>query len=431
MSCTNGQSAERIVDVAVIGGGPAGSTAATKLSKLGRSVKLFEQTQHPRFHIGESLLPQNLEIFEELGVLDSVQDIGVLKPGADFTTLTSEAHVSFRFAEALTPQFKHAYQVRRSEFDHLLLRNAQEKGVDVFESYSVQDCDFSNPDYVEVVTKDADGAVNRHAARFVIDASGRDTFLSRRFGLWERNRQHESAAIFSHFRNVQWRSGEDEGNISIYWFEHGWFWLIPISREITSVGMVAKPNFLKASPGSIESKFQQGVEANPALKARMTNAIRDGQMRSTGNFSYSSNKLFGDRFALVGDAFAFIDPVFSTGVFVAMRSGSSIGEAVDIYLADRSSGIRALRRHEAEVRSMLKTFSWFIYRFMEPSMKTLFMSTNNRFQIRSAVISLLSGRYAGDIDFRARLFAFKCLFVVLEWYRAVFGAKQPTNSRLL
>ncbi|PYM80834.1 MAG: hydroxylase, partial [Candidatus Rokuibacteriota bacterium] len=212
-----------------MGGGPAGSTISALLAEKGWRVTLLEKEHHPRFHIGESLLPHNLPIFERLGVLEQVDAIGIKKPGADFNSnLEVSGHHQFHFSFALDKTQPYAYEVRRSEFDNLLLRNSAAKGTQVLEGVRVTGVDFPNGGNPVASVVDEQGHEARWACRFFVDASGRDTLLARKFSLKKKNMQHASAAIFGHFLNVDRREGDYAGNISVYWFAHGWFWMIPL-----------------------------------------------------------------------------------------------------------------------------------------------------------------------------------------------------------
>ena len=242
-------------DVLVIGGGPAGSTAATLLREMGWRVVLLEKDRHPRFHIGESLLPMNLPILERLGVLEQVRSIGVRKLGAEFGG--ADGGVGTRqtiyFRNAMDKAHPLAFQVRRSEFDEVLIRNAATRGVEVHEGTRVTRVEprGKGRDHSVVDAQDEGGQLLRWRARFVVDASGRDTCLARQLGLKRKNPRHQSAAVFGHFRNVERRSGEDAGNIGIYWFRYGWFWMIPLRDGVTSVGAVCWPEYLKTRSGDL------------------------------------------------------------------------------------------------------------------------------------------------------------------------------------
>jgi flavin-dependent dehydrogenase len=401
-------------DVLVVGGGPAGSTVSALLAEMGWRVILLEKEHHPRFHIGESLLPHNLPIFKRLGVLEQVDAIGIKKPGADFNSnLEVGGHHQFHFSFALDKSLPYAYEVRRSEFDHLLLRNSAAKGTKVLEGVSVTDVDFPLGGDPVVSAVDEHGEHTKWTCRFFVDASGRDTLLSRKFNLKRKNPRHASAAIFGHFHNVDRRAGEYEGNISVYWFEHGWFWMIPLKDGSMSVGAVCRPAYLKRRTTSPPEFLLQTVAlAHPEMRHRMRNAtLIDNVARATGNYSYQSTRMRGERYIMVGDAYAFIDPVFSSGVLLGMNSGVRGAEAVDAWLRGDPSAEAKFRHFERMVRRGVKTFSWFITRFNSPGMRSLLLNPDNPFRVQEAVTSLLAGDVFRNIGARSRFWLFKAFYV--------------------
>jgi flavin-dependent dehydrogenase len=384
--------APRSCDVLVIGGGPAGSTVAALLVEQGWHVVLLEKEHHPRFHIGESLLPMNLPILKRLGVLTQVEQIGMPKYGAHFVSSQyTERDQTYYFSQALDKGHPHAYEVRRSEFDHLLLKNSIAKGVEVHEGVRVTSASFENGVHVQAV--DEHGQRQAWRAKQLVDATGRDTFLASRLGLKKKNPKHGSAAIFGHFRNVVRLTGRDEGNISILWFEHGWFWMIPLKDGMMSVGAVCSPAYLKTRGTTSPADFLwQTIELCPGVKARMQKAeLVGGEARATGNYSYRATRLYGDGWLMVGDAFAFVDPVFSSGVYLAMNSARLGAEVVDARLRGLSNAPQLAKAYERKVNRGLRTFSWFIYRFTSPPMHRLFMGPRNTFRMQEAVISVLAG----------------------------------------
>src|SRR6185437_10877733 len=236
-------------DVAVIGGGPGGSTAAALLARRGYKVIALEKAHHPRFHIGESLLPMNLPVFERLGVLEQVRELGVFKPGADFEADNERGYNTYAFARAIGKSPPHAYQVWRQDFDAMLYAHARACGADAREGHEVLSVDQRAARESHLAVSTDDGRAYRIQARYVVDASGRDAFLAAKKRLRRKNDQHQSAAIFGHFRGALRRAGEDAGNISIYSFDHGWMWMIPLRDGVMSVGAVCRPDYLKQRKG--------------------------------------------------------------------------------------------------------------------------------------------------------------------------------------
>ncbi|MHB1641726.1 MAG: NAD(P)/FAD-dependent oxidoreductase, partial [Acidithiobacillus sp.] len=284
--------ATQICDVLVIGGGPAGSTISALLAGRGYQVTVLEKAHHPRFHIGESLLPANLPLLQELGVAEEIRRIGMEKWGAEFNSpYHAEKMQTFSFADAWDKSMPMAYQVRRSEFDEILIRNAGAKGARVVEGCRANAVEFL-PDNAGaiVLARHEDGRQETWQARFLVDASGRDTFLGNRFQYKRRNPKHNGSALYAHFRGARRLDGKEEGNISLFWFEHGWFWFIPLADGTTSVGAVVWPHYLKSRSKPVNEFFQETIEMCPALAARLVNAQRTTDVEATGNYSYACDQ---------------------------------------------------------------------------------------------------------------------------------------------
>jgi flavin-dependent dehydrogenase len=379
-------------DVLVIGGGPGGSTAAALLARRGYKVIALEKAHHPRFHIGESLLPMNLPVFERLGVLDKVKAMGVFKPGADFESDAECGYTTYAFSRAIGGSPPHAYQVWRQDFDKMLFEHAGECGADTREGAEVIAVEQVGPRDSRIDVATDDGRRYRVQARYVVDASGRDAFLAGKKKLKKRNPAHQSAAIFGHFRNAGFRPGEDAGNISIYNFEHGWMWMIPLPDGVMSVGAVCRPDYLKQRKGRGVPFLLETLRMNPALWERLENAtLIDEAFRVTGNYSYDSTTMGGPGWILVGDAFAFLDPVFSSGVYLAMSGAEQAVETVDSALRDPRSETVLQRRLEKRQRAGMRRFGFFIYRFNGPVMRQMFRRPRNTFKLEQGVISMLAG----------------------------------------
>ena len=398
-------------DVAVIGGGPAGSTAAAFLARAGHKVIALEKAHHPRFHIGESLLPMNLPLFERLGVLEKVAALGVFKPGADFEADNARGYNTFAFARAIGASPPHAYQVWRQDFDQMLYQHARGCGCDAREGHEVTQVQQRGPrDTVLEVRTDA-GVTYRIKARYLVDASGRETFLSARRKLRRRNPEHQSAAIFGHFRGAKDREGEDAGNISIYRFEFGWMWMIPLPGGVMSVGAVCRPEYLKQRRGRTVEFLMETLRQNAALWARLEHAQLIGEeVRVTGNYSYDSAQMGGPGWVLIGDAFAFLDPVFSSGVYLAMTSAERAAALVDTALHQPQAEARMLRRLERRHRAGMARFSFFIYRFNGPVMRDMFRNPRNTLQLEQGVISMLAGDLFDTPKVLRRIQLFKVMY---------------------
>jgi len=397
-------------DVFVVGGGPAGSTIATLLARQGRSVVLAEKDRHPRFHIGESLLPANVALFERLGLREAVERIGMPKWGVEFVS-PQHTHTShLEFADAWDKSMPMAWQVRRSELDEILFRRAAASGATALEGCQVRTVDF-DADGATVTARLADGAPARWRARYVVDASGRDTLLARRFDSKRANPAHNSAALFGHFTGARRLEGKAEGNISIFWFAHGWFWFIPLADGSTSVGAVCWPPYLKSRTKPLREFFDDTIALAPRLAERLQGAtLVDGKVWATGNYSYGSSVACGERWAMVGDAYAFVDPVFSSGVYLAMASAFQAADLVATTLDRPRAAAAARRRFDAHMRKGPREFSWFIFRMTNPAMRELFMQPRNPLRTKEAVLSLLAGDIFGRTPIWASLAAFKGVY---------------------
>ena len=409
-------------DVAIIGGGPSGSTCAALLAQAGRRVVLFEKERFPRFHIGESLLPYNLDLFRRLGVLEELDATFVQKWGVKLYSSDGSVFHRIRFEDALDPGYPMAYQVLRSRFDEILLRNARRLGVEVREGHTVVEAAPSWRDGCSVVARDASGATVRTRARFLVDASGRDAFVAARRGLRVMLPRLRKAAVFAHYEGVERPAGREGGDIVLIFLRNGWFWLIPLPDDRTSVGLVTDGNVIKSSGLAPEHVLETAIERCPAARSHLERARRVSEVYAASDYSYRCRRRVGDGFLLVGDAGAFIDPVFSTGVWLGMSSARAAADRL-VAAFDRD-GVRGeslapatFAGYERDARRHFATYLGFVTRFYEPGFIDLFLRPSARLQLKEAVTTLMAGKADPPLAMRARL----GLFYFALWLHRSFG----------
>jgi flavin-dependent dehydrogenase len=404
-----------MTDILVIGGGPAGSTAATLLARKGFSVTLLERERFPRFQVGESLLPYNNDLFERLGVTVPLSQ-GTFTPkyGAGFVTADGALGYTFRFRENLPEAYHSAYQVKRAEFDELLLRNASSSGVDVREGMAVTAVDLDDPSRAAVTCANGE----RFEARFVVDASGHGAFLGNRLGRRKDVEELQKVAVFAHYKNVPRPEGRDAGNTIIVVLRDAWFWLIPVSADTMSVGLVVGRDHLRGCGLSPEELLEQTIAGAPYLAERMKDAERVSPVYVRRDFSFTMTRRTGKNFALAGDAAGFLDPIFSTGVFIAMKSADMVADAVEERL--RRGSMRLLRSYERSFQGAMDKYFRFIANFYRREFLEVFLQPKTDY----GLIPVITGVLAGNIfttNHRARL----ALFFFFVRIQKLFGVIAP------
>ena len=400
-------------DALVIGGGPGGSSASTFLARAGRRVLVLEKEIFPRFHIGESLLPCNHAIFREMAVLPKLQEAGFpRKFAARFELGNDSIGTGFVFREGRFSREPEAIHVERSRFDHVLLKHARESGAEVREGWTVQKFS-SDADGVSVEARSPENQIHNIRASFLIDASGRGNLTGNQEGLRVIHPRHRKIAVFGHFANVDLPPIEQRTETIIVRLENTWFWIIPLSAEKTSVGLVMEKDEFTRSEGTPEQIFHRWVDASTAVKKRMVNAQLLNTIQTTSDFSYFNRRLIGNRLLRVGDAAGFMDPIFSAGVFLAMWSGKLAAETVTDALQRRESGGRRFASYEKRVRRGLAFYWRAVENYYTTPFMELFLQPRDHYDLPSAVIAMLAGEIEGSWALRWRV-AYFFLLVKLQ-----------------
>jgi flavin-dependent dehydrogenase len=417
-----------VYDVAVIGGGPGGSTVATHLARGGLSVALFEREPFPRFKVGESLVPATMLLLERLGALDAVARGGFqVKHGASFLDQETGLGHDFYFLKGM-PWPSWTYNVPRAQFDTILLEHSRKQGVAVYQPATVTRVGF-DADGVDLEAATG-GERAEYRARFLVDASGRDAFVAARLGRRRRVPNLGKVALFAHYRGADRFPGIQEGNIRLYLFDGGWFWWIPFTNDVTSVGAVLHARTVREYAGTPDELFEAVVRRCDAVREHLGRAERVTPIHRVANFAYVNRPVVGDRFLAVGDAIAFIDPIFSSGVFIAMRSGELAAETIRAAFASSRFSARRFARYERRVWRGIAPFFKFIHKYYEPAFLDLFLRPNNIFGAVTAVLNVLSGGSFIRTPLRVRV-ALSLLFGLTRlntWARRRTG--KPVESRL-
>jgi len=389
-----------VYDAVVVGGGPAGAVCAARLASKGRSVAVLERGRHPRFHLGESLLPNSVGVLDAIGVLDEVRARFLVKRGARFVDGRDDLLTArYDFAEAFHARWDHAFEVPRDEFDELLFRRAGRCGAELREGWEVTSVRREGERATGVEARDPDGTVHALDARFVVDATGRDAMTARASGDVERIAHLDRTALYTQVRGA-WRDiGEREGDIQIVvcgeGVQRGWFWLIPFADGRTSVGVVVSSAWVRAhrdvGAGRPEALFDAAVEEAPTVGRMLGGAERVFAPRATSDFSFRVGRMRGEGWLAVGDAGGFIDPLFSTGVHLALNGALRAADAIDeaLALGDVSAG--RFEAWEVAMRAGADLFVGAVQAFYEGDLVSYLFAEPQHPFLRRAITSLLAG----------------------------------------
>jgi flavin-dependent dehydrogenase len=390
-------------DAVIIGGGPGGSAAATYLARAGKKVLILEKEHFPRFHIGESLLPYNHQIFREMGVLPTLEAAGFIKKyGAQFHLGTGRKSVGFVFRQGKLTREPEAIQVERATFDHLLLKHAQSSGAEVCEGCTVHNYS-TDANGVTVEAHNDSGQNQVFRAAFLLDASGRGNMTGNQEKLRVIHPRLKKLAIFGHFTGVKVDPGDKGGDTVIVRLENKWFWLIPISKEKVSVGCVMDQEEFTRLKLSPEEAFNRAVQSSPPVIERMKAARIVGPYQATGDFSYLNKTFVGQRLIRIGDAAGFMDPIFSAGVYLAMYSGKLAGELVIKAIDEQHDGARLMKTYEMRVRSAMSLYWEMVEEFYTTPFMEIFFEPREKFNLVSAVNAALAGELEGGWSMRWRM----------------------------
>jgi len=414
-----------IYDVAIIGGGPAGSTAATLLAKAGRRVIVFEREKFPRFHIGESLLPFSVQTFDRLGVREKLDRAFLPKFGGEIMAACGTRAIKFYFKDGFRSQRDRAYQVTRSDFDKVLLDHSRENGAEVREETEIERLEFAD-EHVDLYWNDVPRSRDRvpkimghnsarpsteegrTRARYLLDCSGRQTILGSLFNFKRIYDHLQKFSVFAHYDNVERLPGKDATLIRMVRGLDRWFWTIPLTETRTSVGVVMDTATFRATKLAPERALEKFIADQPLIAERMEKAVRVSPVYSASDFSYRNTRLDGDRWLLAGDAAGFIDPVFSSGVFLAIMSAEKAADTLEEVLHDERKRRRAFRKYSRSVNRVMDIYLTFVNAWYERSREFLevFLNPTETMQIAAAVNAVLAGNSGKSFAVKWRMWVF-------------------------
>ena len=401
-------------DILIVGGGPAGSTAGTLLAKQGWNVAIFEKETFPRFKIGESLLPGSLCTFERMGVKEKLDQADfVVKYGGKIVSGCGTRSNRFLFKDVFRCKYPTAYQVERSTFDKILLDHAAESGCKVFQRTAVSGVAF-DPDGVTLKA-----GTNRYRARYIIDCSDRNGLINSRYKLRRNYPELRKFSLFAHYEDVDREPGIDGTLTRMVRCKDKWIWTIPITSTKTSIGVVMNADAFKRLKLKPDEAYTRILEENPQIMCQLSRARRVTEVHAAGDFSYRSKRFTGDRWILAGDAAGFIDPVWSSGVFIAVLSGERAADILDRTLRQPQRRAAEFARYERHVGRVLDLYLKFVNAWYTQEFAEVFFNPREFFQLVPAVNSVLAGSEKCSPEVRWRLWIFDFLVFLQKRFAMV------------
>lgn len=386
-------------DVAVIGGGPGGAALATFLARNGHRCVIFEQAKFPRYHIGESLIPHTYGIFERLGLLPQLRASAFpVKHSVRFVSAGGKEAVPFYFSETIPGERARTWQVERSQFDCMMLDHARAQGVEVHEQVGTDKVLFENGRAIGVQVAFADGSRADVLSKVVVDASGRACVIGRQLNLREPLPELRKASVWGYFRGGKRLPGIDAGETTMFLIPGGgWFWYIPLPDDIVSVGIVADPEYVFSESDDMEAAFTREVRLCAPLAERLRDARRVGPVRGSRHLAYLNRQTCGDGWVMIGDARAFLDPIYSSGLYLALGSAELAAQCIDDGLKNDDLSAARLGRFEPGLWKGVDVVRRLIHAFYDPNFS--FPKFAARFpEHRAALIDCLVGDVIKDLS---------------------------------
>src|SRR5229473_8140657 len=387
-------------DVLIIGGGPAGTTAAALLAEKGRRVLVLEREKFPRYHVGESLLPFAFYPLQRLGLIEKMRASAFVKKySVQFVSASGKASQPFYFFNRYGPDVAQTWQVLRSEFDQMLMQHARERGAVVQEEVTVAELLQTGGRATGVRARHRDGRVVEYFAPITLDCSGKESFAAVRNHWRVRDPKLNKVAVWTYFRGAKREDGIDAGATTVAFVpEKGWFWYIPQHNDMVSVGVVAEGKYLtREGVKSPQAIFEREVEQNLWIKGHLSHGQQAGQYFLTSEYSFHTRHCATEGLLLAGDAFCFLDPVFSSGVMLALKSGVLAADAIDAGFKKDNLSAASFTGYARTLRAGIENMRKLVYAFYDP--KFSFRELTDKYpEAAGAVTDCLSGDVNKDFS---------------------------------